>query len=116
MASWTLHYWESGQGQALEAWFDKLSKQQFQAVAKELKLLERCGNTLRLPHSRSLGRGLFELRERQFGYRIYYGFIPEHIIVLLQSGNKKSQQNDIAIARKRLAIIKASFVGGCNEN
>jgi putative addiction module killer protein len=71
-------------------------------VAKEILLLERCGNTLRLPHSKTLGKGLFELRERNFGYRIYYMFLPDKTILLIYAGDKSSQQKDIEIARLRL--------------
>lgn len=49
-----------------------MTKEEFKSLARELKLLESCGNALRLPHSRALGKGLFELRSRKFGYRIYY--------------------------------------------
>ncbi len=72
------------------------------AVAKEIKILEKTGNELKLPHSKPLGYGLFELRERRFGYRIYYGFINNNIIILVVAGNKKSQKSDIKIARERL--------------
>ena len=56
-----------------------------------MKLLELCGNLLKLPHSRSLKKGLFELRERKYGFRIYYTFLPNKIILMLYAGNKKSQ-------------------------
>lgn len=104
MREWTLQYWNDG-NRSVENWFDELSMLQFKAVAKELMLLQRCGNQLRLPHSRSLGQGLFELRERQFGYRIYYSFQPGSNIVILQAGDKSTQQSDIRIARIRLATL-----------
>ena len=104
MRKWNIEYWvdESGK-RSVERWFLKLTKQQFKAISKELKLLEFCGNDLKLPHSRALGQGLFELRERSYGYRIYYGFYRNKIIVLLHAGDKNKQQNDIKIARARLA-------------
>ncbi|ACJ19760.1 type II toxin-antitoxin system RelE/ParE family toxin [Coxiella burnetii] len=61
-----------------------------------------CGNRLRLPHSSSLKKGLFELRERKFGYRIYYAFLPNKTVILLHAGDKKSQKRDIKTARQRL--------------
>lgn len=76
--------------------------EQFESLAKELSILEKLGNGLKLPHSRSLGKGLFELRERQFGYRVYYCFQGDRVIILLAAGNKKSQEKDIEVARKRL--------------
>lgn len=103
MAKWVLGYWTDGSDKrSVEHWFLKLPKEQLKSVAKELKLLETFGNELKLPHSRSLSNGLFELRERNHGYRIYYGFCAGKIVVLLHAGNKSKQQNDISIARIRL--------------
>lgn len=67
-----------------------------------MKLLERSGNMLRLVHSKELGEGLFELREKAYGYRIYYTFLPNHNIIILQVRSKHSQKNDIKISRERL--------------
>lgn len=106
MRQWVVRYWVDHAGEAsIETWFDGLNDVQFKAVAKELALLKRCGNQLRLPHSRSLGKGLFELRERTFGYRVYYGFQPSFHIVLLHAGDKSDQQRDIVLARTRLAKL-----------
>jgi putative addiction module killer protein len=103
---WTVIYWsKENEKQPIEAWLDKLTKEQLKSVAKEILLLERCGHTLRLPHSKALGKGLFELRDKQFGYRIYYGFLPNRTIILLHAGDKPSQQKDIEIARLRLAKL-----------
>ena len=104
---WTIEYCiDTTIGKSVTNWFDQLTDEQFKSVAKELKLLEICGNQLRLPHSRPLGAGLFELRERRYGYRIYYGFCKLHIIVLLVIGDKKTQKQDIKIARQRLAQLQ----------
>lgn len=65
-------------------------------------MLGRLGNELKLPHSKSLGKGLFELRERRYGYRVYYCFYGKAIVILLAAGDKKSQNNDIKVARERL--------------
>jgi putative addiction module killer protein len=103
MKNWVMHYCE-----AVEAWLDERTVEQIKSLAKEIKLLENCGNTLRLPHSRSLGKGLFELRERAYGYRIYYAFLPGYTIVLLQAGDKKTQTRDIGIARDLLTKVQKS--------
>ena len=67
-----------------------------------MKLLELCGNLLKLPHSRTLKKGLFELRERRYGFRVYYAFLRNRIILMLHAGDKKAQDKDIDIARQRL--------------
>ena len=98
---WDIVYIDS-----VESWLDCLTTQQLKSVAKELRFLELSGNKLRLPHSKSLGGGLFELRERKFGYRIYYAFDHGKLVVLLQAGDKSSQQRDIRLAREALAKYK----------
>lgn len=103
---WNIAYWADRNDKSpLEKWLDKLSREQLKSVAKEMALLECCGNQLRLPHSRALGHGLFELRERAYGLRIYYAFLSDTTIVLLHAGDKASQKRDIAIAYTRLSKI-----------
>ncbi len=103
MRRWQIEYWSIGEKKGpVEKWLDKLDKDRLTSILKEIYLLEESGNGLRLPHSRPLSRGLFELRERRYGCRIYYMFKEEYIIILLAAGNKKSQKHDIKIARERL--------------
>jgi putative addiction module killer protein len=103
---WTMHYWHDASGErCVEHWLDALSHDEFNSVAKELKLLELDGNELKLPHSRALGHGLFEVRERHYNFRIYYTFEPERVILLLDAGNKQTQQRDIRLARERLTHL-----------
>ncbi len=103
MKKWQIRYWAEETGKkSFETWLDSLTKEQLKSVAKELKMLESAGNELKMPHSKVLGDGLFELRERRYGYRIYYGFRRKQVIILFAAGKKKSQERDIKIARKRL--------------
>jgi len=106
---WQIEYWcpSDGSISEIEVFLDQLTDQQFKSIAKELKLLELCGNNLKLPHSKALGKGLFELRERNFGYRIYYMFAKSRVIILLRAGDKTGQNKDIKTARARQAIILA---------
>ena len=107
MKQWKIEYWAAGKSKSsIERWFDRLTKEQLKSLAKEIKMLELVGNELKLPHSKSLGKGLFELRERRFGLRIYYGFWGEFIVIVLAAGDKKSQEKDIAIARERLSKLR----------
>jgi len=100
---WNILYLE-----IVSRWLDRLDKLQLKSIAKEIKLLEICGNQLKLPHSKALGNGLFELRERTFGLRIYYTYLETGEILLLQGGAKKEQQEDIERARKRLLNFKGN--------
>lgn len=105
MKKWTLKYWEDDSGKkSLEKWLRKLPKEQYIAMAKELEFLRLGGRDLKLPHSKPLRKGLFELRERRYGLRIYYGFYKDMIIILLHAGDKSTQEGDIKLARKRLLI------------
>lgn len=102
-----IKYWDTeGIKNPIEKWLDKLSKEQLKSVAKELSILEEIGNELSLPHSRALGKGLFELRERRFSLRIYYCFHKEYVIILLAAGDKKTQDGDIKVARERLVMVR----------
>ncbi len=98
--TWKISYLET-----VEDWLDNLSHDQLKAIAKEIRLLELCGNQLKLPHSRSLGAGLFELRDRRFGIRLYYCFQTNGEILILHGGGKTSQDKDIKIARDLLKKI-----------
>lgn len=105
-SKWMVEYWCNDKGEStVEKWLDSLTDGQLKSVAKEMKLLALSGNFLKLPHSRSLKKGLFELRERKYGLRVYYAFLPKKIILMLSAGNKKTQDKDIEIARKRLAEL-----------
>lgn len=106
MSIWAIKYCDDKAAKkSIEDWFDALSPEQFKSVAKELTMLGLMGNALRMPHSKPLGEGLFELRERKYGYRIYYTFHRGPMIIVLATGDKKSQAKDIKIARARLATI-----------
>src|SRR3990167_2828955 len=102
---WSLTYWnnEKTGNNPIEKWLSKLTEEQFDSVFKEIRQLKTLGNKITLPHSKALGQGLFELREREFGLRIYYGYHGKLLIVLLAAGNKTSQEHDIKIARERLS-------------
>jgi len=74
-------------------------------------LMEEHGADLRLPHSRAMGEGLFELRckgKEGIG-RVFYCTMVGRQIVILHSFIKKSQKapaSDVAVARRRLKEVK----------
>ena len=108
MMKWKIEYWcnEVIGSSPVEKWLLKLSKEKFVAISEELMWLAKFGNELSLPHSKALGQGLFELRERGFGLRIYYGFNGRCVVIVVAAGDKTSQDKDIKIARQRLLKIK----------
>ena len=73
--------------------------------ARLVELLVEFGPNLRLPHSRALGEGLFELRPRgRSGIgRAFYCFLVGKRIVIVHAFVKKTQQTpdkELKLARK----------------
>ena len=103
-------FWETPSGNSpVEKWLDKLKKKDLEAFLSVYALLEKLeeqGRLLRMPFVRNLNQGLFELREADFGLRIYYTWKDQTLVLMLASGGKDSQQRDIKIARKRLKGVK----------
>lgn len=79
--------------------------------ARLVELLIEYGPSLRLPHSRAFGGGLFELRPRgRSGIgRAFYCFLPGKRVVVLHAFIKKSQETpdrELKQARKRLKELQ----------
>ena len=75
--------------------------------ARLVELLIDHGPSLRLPHSRAFGDGLFELRPKgRSGIgRAFYCFMLGKQVIILHAFIKKSQQTpdkELKLARKRL--------------
>lgn len=74
-------------------------------------LMESNGADLRLPHSRAMGNGLFELRckgEEGIGRAFYCTMVGRHIVIL-HNFIKKTQETperELKLARKRLKDVK----------
>lgn len=76
-------------------------------AAALVRLLEALGHELRLPHSRSLGDGLHELRDVGTGVRLFYVLLPDNHAALLDGMTKK--RDDIPDAMmKRLRALQAA--------
>lgn len=78
--------------------------------ARIVELLVEFGPQLRMPHSRSFGEGLFELRPKgKAGIgRAFYCFLVGRRVVILHGFIKKSQQTpdrDLKLARKRMKEV-----------
>ena len=88
----------------IEKWLDGRTKEQKMAIARRLLLLQKLGQELGMPNVRSIGTGLFELREMLFGYRIYFYFDQnqERIVVVVGAGDKSTQTRDIKRAKESM--------------
>ena len=78
--------------------------------ARLVELLAEYGPSLRLPHSRAFGEGLFELRPRgRAGIgRVFYCFLIGKRVIVLHAFIKKTQQTpdrELKLARKRMKEV-----------
>jgi phage-related protein len=78
--------------------------------ARIVELLMEFGPNLRMPHSRAMGRGLFELRPRgrEGVGRAFYCFAVCHRVVILHAFIKKTQDTpdqELRLARKRMREV-----------
>jgi phage-related protein len=76
-----------------------------------IELLMEFGPDVRMPHSRAMGGGLFELRPRgREGIgRVLYCYVSGQRVVLLHAFVKKTQptlKRELAIARRRMKEVR----------
>jgi hypothetical protein len=94
----------------VEAWIEELTAKEFATVVVNIERLAERGNQLRMPASRALGKGLFELRIvlRRTARRITYYFAsgPGRRIVLLTTFRKQRQNERAEINRARDAMAR----------
>lgn len=95
----------------IESWPDGILAD----YARLVELLMEFGPNLRMPHSRAMGSGLFELRPRgkEGATRAFYCFAVNQRIVILHAFVKKTQQTrkkDLRIARQRMEEINHAQV------
>lgn len=104
---WSVNYFNPRVQQEIEEWPVGI----YANFLRLVDLMEVHGADLRLPHSRAMGKGLFELRckgAEGIGRAFYCTLVGKEIVVL-HSFIKKTQEtpkSDLAIARKRQKEIK----------
>ncbi len=93
--------------QNLEDFIKNLQTPTRMKVVKTTDLLEQFSNHLRMPYSKSLGGGLFELRIRgQQEVRIFYTFYDNNA-VLLHGCIKKTQKTPAKELRIAMTKLKS---------
>ena len=99
--------WEIETEPELDGWFDGLSALDFAVVEAHIDRLAARGNQLRMPASRSLGDGLYELRFdlNRSAWRIPFYFAKGRRIVLLTVFRKQrmNESQEVARARRKLS-------------
>lgn len=97
---WTVEFSEE-----VRIWYTRLSPAGKAATDRILERLEAQGNLLRMPHSRPLGDGLYELRFtcENVARRITYVFDPGRKAVTLTTFRKQRQNERAEVLRARRA-------------
>lgn len=101
--SYTIEYFHSRVKAEIESWPDGILAD----YARLVELLMEFGPNLRMPHSRAMGGGLFELRPRgREGIGCaFYCFVSGQRVVILHAFVKKTQETpeqELRIARRRM--------------
>jgi phage-related protein len=104
---WTIEYYSKN----VQSWISKLPINIRAAYAKLTELLTEFGMDLRLPYSRAMGDGLFELRPRgkEGIARVFYCTLVGRRIVVLHGFIKKTQETprkELEIAIRRMKEVK----------
>lgn len=105
--SYSIVYFHSRVKDEIESWTDGILAD----YAKILELLMEFGPHVRMPHSRPMGGGLFELRPRgREGIgRVFYCFVIGQRVVILHAFVKKTPdtpERELRIARKRMKEVQ----------
>ena len=105
--NWTIHFFNDRLKADLDLWPVGIHADFIRLTG----LMEDHGADLRLPHSRAMGDGLFELRGKggEGIGRAFYCTMIGRQIVILHSLIKKTQETplaDLRLARKRLKQVK----------
>ncbi len=102
-------FWNSGKegskAEPVKRWLKNLDHQSKKQVDKLLGFLRKEKKNLGMPYSRYLGDGLYELRDQRQsgpGYRLYYCWQDELLVILLVGGDKSTQEHDIETAKRRM--------------
>lgn len=103
-------YETSSNQPVVEKFIDSLQVVTRAKLVRQLTLLEEYGVNLGMPHAKSMGEGLFELRVRgKTEIRVFYIFSAGKNVYLLHGFIKKQQttpRKELVLARKRQKEIQ----------
>jgi len=105
--SYSIAYFHSRVKAEIESWPDGILAD----YARIVELLMEFGPNLRMPHSRAMGGGIFELRPRgREGIgRVFYCFVIGQRVVILHAFIKKTPdtpEHELKISRKRMKEVQ----------
>jgi phage-related protein len=107
IVNYTIEYFHSRVKTEIETWPDGILAD----FARIVELLMEFGPNLRMPHSRAMGGGPFELRPRgrEGTGRVFYCFVVGQRVVILHAFLKKTQttpERELRIARRRMKEVQ----------
>ena len=112
--------WNVELSREVEKWYLGLSNFGSAEADVALERLRQRGNQLGMPHSRSLSKGLFELRFQCEGnaVRVTYIFdVRRRVVTLTQfKKQKNNEQKEILRARKRQKLVMLSRKGAIDHD
>ena len=105
--NYTIEYFNERVLTEIEKWPDGILAD----YARLVELLMEFGPNLKMPHSKALGKGLFELRPKgKEGIgRTFYCYLVGQRIIILHAFIKKTQEtpeNEMKVARKRVKEVQ----------
>jgi len=105
--AYTVEYFHPRVKAEIETWPDGILAD----FARIVELLIEFGPNLRMPHSRAMGSGLFELRPRgREGIgRVFYCFVVRQRVMILHAFVKKTEDTpnqELRIARRRMKEVQ----------
>jgi len=100
--------WDVEMEQEVQTWVDSLDTVAFEVAEAHIDLLAEFGAALRMPHSRPLGDGLFELRFEMArrSWRVTYWFAPATVIVALTVFAKQRNNEKVEVRRAKAAMVR----------
>jgi hypothetical protein len=109
--------WEVELEPEVEEWLDGITLKEFASVLPRIEQLGERGSALRMPASRSLGDGLFELRFdlNRVSWRISFFFADARRVVLLTVFRKQRMNERHEVERARVAMRRCVAEGHTAE-
>jgi len=109
--------WEVELEPEVAEWLDGITLKEFASVLPRIEQLGERGSSLRMPGSKSLGEGLFELRFdlNRMSWRISFFFADGRRIVLLTVFRKQRMNERHEVERARTAMRRCIAEGHTAE-
>jgi phage-related protein len=111
MKRYRLEFFKTSSGRSpIDEYINALDGKTYVKLERLFELLTTHGPDIGMPYSKSLGKGLFELRLRgRQETRLFYVFIQQQRIVVLHAFAKRTQKTpdqELALARLRQKIYR----------